>query len=86
MERLKSLSELLGFENRIVYKNQKPDMSLLNIIPNINYEILDKKRQESNDYIIRNLKNVDLDKLNNGISKEIEEKYNQNKIKISFKY
>ena len=56
MERLKSLSELLGFENRIVYKNQKPDMSLLNIIPNINYEILDKKRQESNDYIIRNLK------------------------------
>ena len=36
MERIKSLSELLGFENRIIYVNQKPDMSLLNIIPKIN--------------------------------------------------
>ena len=56
MERLKSLSELLGFENRIIYVNQKPDMSLLNIIPNINYQILYNKRKESNDYILRNLK------------------------------
>ena len=55
MERIKSLSELLGFENRIIYVNQKPDMSLLNIIPKINHDILDKKRKESNDYIIRNL-------------------------------
>lgn len=55
MERLKSLSKLLGFENRIFYINQKPNISLLNIIPNINYEILDKKRKESIDFIIRNL-------------------------------
>ena len=56
MERIKSFSELLGLENRIIYENQKPDVNLLNIIPKINYHILYKKRKESNDYILRNLK------------------------------
>ena len=45
MERIKSLSELLNFENRIIYENQKPDINLLNISPIINYQIINKKRK-----------------------------------------
>ena len=56
MERIKSLSELFGFENRIIYENHKPDINLLNITPIINYRVFYKKRKESNDYILRNLK------------------------------
>ena len=56
MERIKSFSELLGFENRIIYSNQTPDVNLLNTTPKINYQILYKKIKESNDYLLRNLK------------------------------
>jgi hypothetical protein len=57
-ERLKSLSELLGFKNRIVDNNNiiNQNISLLTIIPKINYKILNEKRVESLEFISRNLK------------------------------
>jgi polysaccharide pyruvyl transferase WcaK-like protein len=55
-ERIKSLSELLGFKNRIVDNNKNiPKISLLTTIPKIDYKILNKKRDESLDYISSNL-------------------------------
>ena len=56
IERLKSLSEQFGFENRISYINQKPNIHLLTIPPKINYEQLVKKRKSSINYLKRNLK------------------------------
>ena len=56
-ERIKSLSELLGFKNRIVETDEEfQKISLLTIIPKINYKILNKQRVESLNYISRNLK------------------------------
>lgn len=55
-ERLKSFSELLGFENRIFNNNQSPRLDLLTTSIKINYIVLKRLRNESINYIIRNLK------------------------------
>ena len=56
IERLKSFSELLGFQDRIAYINNTPSVKLLTIPPKINYNILSEKKKESIDFIQRNLK------------------------------
>ena len=55
IERLKSLSELLGFQNRIAYVNKTPSLNLLKIPPRINYKTFLQKKRDSIDYIKRNL-------------------------------
>ena len=56
IERLKSFSELLGFEERIIYNNQKPNINLLSTPIKINKKIFKEKKIESINYIKRNLK------------------------------
>ena len=56
IERIKSLSELLHLEKRIIYNNQTPNFNLLKITPNINLKILNRKKTESIDFLKRNLK------------------------------
>ena len=56
IERLKSFSELLGFEERIVYTNQTPNITLLSIPLKINKSTLSQKKEESINYIKNNLK------------------------------
>ena len=56
IERLKSLSEMLVLEKRIIYINQNPEINLLTIPPNINYEILKQKKRDSINFLKRNLK------------------------------
>ena len=56
IERLKSLSELLHLEKRIIYFNQNPNLNLLKVTPNINSKVLNRKKAESIDFLKRNLK------------------------------
>ena len=55
IERLKSFSELLGFEERIVYNNQTPNITLLSTPLKINKTTFIKKKEESINYIKNNL-------------------------------
>jgi len=55
-ERLKSLSELLGFQERIIDINQNPNINLLNTPLKINHKTFTKMKGKSIDFIKRNLK------------------------------
>jgi len=55
IERIKSLSELLGFENRIVYNRQNANISLLKIPLEINNITLNHEKIESINYLKKNL-------------------------------
>lgn len=55
IERIKSLSELLGFTKRIIYINQKPKIQFLINPPEIDKKKLYNKQKESLNYLKNNL-------------------------------
>ena len=54
-ERFKSLGKLLGIENRFVYYNQSPNISLLITPLNVNYSIIEELRIRSINFLKKNL-------------------------------